>query len=411
MPARALSTATISFGLVSIPVKLYSAAESKAALSFNQIHKKDGARVKQQLISSRTGEVVPREEIVKGYEFAKDQYVLFEPEELKALEAQATHTIDITEFLKAEQIERRYLDKVYYLGTDKGGARAYKLLAQVLVDTGRVAIGKYAARGKQYLVMVRPMENGLVMEQLHYPDELRSFSEVPIEDATLKPAELKLATQLVQQAASDEFNPENYKDEVRERMLALIQRKVEGEDITREKPSDIARRGIIRSFQISAVFPHLTVLENVRVALQRKLGNSFHFWRSERTLDALNERAVALLQAVDLASFAGSVTVELPYGRKRALEIATTLAMDPELMLLDEPTAGMAHEDVDRVTRLIQTVAEGRTVLMVEHNMSVVSGISNIITVLQRGAVLAEGPYSEVSKNPQVMEAYMGTAA
>jgi DNA end-binding protein Ku len=232
MPARALSTATISFGLVSIPVKLYSAAESKAALAFNQIHKKDGARVKQQLISSRSGEVVPREEIVKGYEFAKDQYVLFEAEELKALEAAATHTIDITEFLKAEQIERRYLDKVYYLGTDKGGARAYKLLAQVLIDTGRIAIGKYAARGKQYLVMVRPMENGLVMEQLHYPDELRSFSEVPIEDATLKPAELKLATQLVEQAASDEFKPENYKDEVRERMLALIQRKVEGEDIT-----------------------------------------------------------------------------------------------------------------------------------------------------------------------------------
>ena len=232
MPARALSTATISFGLVSIPVKLYSAAESKAALSFNQIHKKDGARVKQQLVSSRSGEVVPREEIVKGYEFAKDQYVLFEAEELKALEAAATHTIDITEFLKAEQIERRYLDKVYYLGTDKGGARAYKLLAQVLVDTGRIALGKYAARGKQYLVMVRPMENGLVMEQLHYPDELRSFSEVPIEDATLKPAEVKLATQLVEQAASDEFKPESYKDEVRDRMLALIQRKVEGEDIT-----------------------------------------------------------------------------------------------------------------------------------------------------------------------------------
>ena len=232
MPARALSTATISFGLVSIPVKLYSAAESKAALAFNQIHKKDGARVKQQLISSRSGDVVPREEIVKGYEFAKDQYVLFEAEELKALEAAATHTIDITEFLKAEQVERRYLDKIYYLGTDKGGARAYKLLSKVLVDTGRVAIGKYAARGKQYLVMVRPMENGLVMEQLHYPDELRAFSEVPIEDATVKPAEVKLATQLVEQAASDEFKPENYKDEVRERMLALIQRKVEGEDIT-----------------------------------------------------------------------------------------------------------------------------------------------------------------------------------
>src|SRR5689334_20352626 len=232
MPARALSTATISFGLVSIPVKLYSAAESKAALAFNQIHKKDGSRVKQQLISSRSGEVVPREEIVKGYEFAKDQYVLFEPEELKALEAAATHTIDIVEFLKAEQIDRRYLDKVYYLGTEKGGARAYKLLAQVLVDTKRIALGKYAARGKQYLVMVRPMENGLVMEQLHYPDELRSFAEVPIEDAAVKPAELKLATQLIEQAASDKFKPESYRDEVRERMLELIQRKVDGEDIT-----------------------------------------------------------------------------------------------------------------------------------------------------------------------------------
>ena len=232
MPARALSTATISFGLVSIPVKLYTAAESKSALSFNQVHKKDGSRVKQQLVNSRTGEVVPREEIVKGYEFAKDQYVLFEAEELKALEAAATHAIDIVEFLKAEQIDRRYLDKAYYLGTDKGGAKAYKLLKQVLVDTGRVAIGKYAARGKQYLVMVRPLENGLCMEQLHYPDELRSISEVPIEDATVKPAEVKLATQLVEQAASDEFKPENYKDEVRERMLALIQRKVEGEDIT-----------------------------------------------------------------------------------------------------------------------------------------------------------------------------------
>ena len=183
-----------------------------------------------------------------------------------------------------------------------------------------------------------------------------------------------------------------------------------GEDITHEKPAGIARRGIIRSFQISAVFPHLTVLDNVRVALQRKLGNPFFFWQPESVLDSLNTRALELLEAVDLGRFAGTVTVELPYGRKRALEIATTLAMDPELMLLDEPTAGMGHEDVDRVTRLIQTVAQGRTVLMVEHNMSVVSGISHTITVLQRGAVLAEGPYAEVSRNAQVMEAYMGAA-
>lgn len=183
-----------------------------------------------------------------------------------------------------------------------------------------------------------------------------------------------------------------------------------GTDITRDRPAGIARRGVIRSFQISAVFPHLTVLNNVRIALQRKLGNSFHFWKSERVLDELDARALELLQVVDLAGFAGTPTVELPYGRKRALEIATTLAMDPELMLLDEPTAGMGHEDVDRVTQVIKDVAKGRTVLMVEHNMSVVAGISDTITVLQRGSILAEGPYAEVSKNPQVMEAYMGTA-
>jgi branched-chain amino acid transport system ATP-binding protein len=181
-------------------------------------------------------------------------------------------------------------------------------------------------------------------------------------------------------------------------------------DITRAKPADIARRGVIRSFQISAVFPHLTVLENVRVALQRKLGNSFHFWKSAAVLNELNDQALELLRAVDLAGFAATLTVELPYGRKRALEIATTLAMDPELMLLDEPTAGMGHEDVDRVTQVIRNVAKGRTVLMVEHNMNVVAGISDTITVLQRGAILAEGPYSRVSKDPQVMEAYMGTA-
>jgi branched-chain amino acid transport system ATP-binding protein len=183
-----------------------------------------------------------------------------------------------------------------------------------------------------------------------------------------------------------------------------------GEDITAEKPAQVARRGMIRSFQISAVFPHLSVLENVRIGLQRGLGTSFHFWKSERALAALDAQAMHLLEAVDLQSFAGTVAVELPYGRKRALELATTLALEPELMLLDEPTQGMGHEDVDRVTQLIRKVAANRTVLMVEHNMSVVAGICDTITVLQRGTVLAEGPYSEVSKNPQVMEAYMGTA-
>ena len=183
-----------------------------------------------------------------------------------------------------------------------------------------------------------------------------------------------------------------------------------GHDITRERPADVARRGVIRSFQISAVFPNLTVLENVRIALQRSLGTSFHFWKRERTLEALNDRAMALLERVDLGKFARVHAGELAYGRKRTLEIATTLAMEPELMLLDEPTAGMGHEDVHRVKDLIKEVAAGRTVLMVEHNMSVVSGICDKISVLQRGAVLAEGSYAEVSANPQVMEAYMGTA-
>ncbi len=232
MAMRALASATISFGLVSIPVKLFSSAESGQAVRFNQIHKKDGSRVKQQLISANTGEIVPRDEIVKGYEFAKGQYVLFSPEELKALEAKATHTVDITEFVPAGSIERMYQDKVYFMGPDKGGARAYRLLAMALKETNRIAVAKYAARGRQYLVLVRPMEDGLAMEQLHYPKEMRSFDEVPIEDVEIKQEELKLATQLVEQSAAEEFQPDNYRDEVRERVLDLIQRKVEGEDIT-----------------------------------------------------------------------------------------------------------------------------------------------------------------------------------
>ncbi len=184
----------------------------------------------------------------------------------------------------------------------------------------------------------------------------------------------------------------------------------DGIDITGESPAHIARRGVIRSFQISAVFPHLTVLENVRVALQRRLGTSFHFWKPESTLSQLNDRAMALLQEVDLQRFAPFPAVELSYGRKRALEIATTLAMEPKLMLLDEPTQGMGAEDVDRIRQLIKRVAADRTVLMVEHNMSVVADLCDRITVLQRGKVIAEGNYDEVSSNPQVIEAYMGVA-
>src|ERR1700680_70161 len=183
-----------------------------------------------------------------------------------------------------------------------------------------------------------------------------------------------------------------------------------GEDITFEKPAEVARRGIIRSFQLSAVFPHLTVLENVRIALQRSLATTFHFWKREATLTVLNARAIELLDVVDLGAVATVFALELPYGRKRALEIATTLAMDPEVMLLDEPTAGMGHEDVDRVTTLIKQAAANRTILMVEHNMQVVARIADTITVLQHGQIIASGAYAEVSHNALVMEAYMGSS-
>ena len=182
----------------------------------------------------------------------------------------------------------------------------------------------------------------------------------------------------------------------------------QGRDITALAPADVARLGLVRSFQISAVFPHLTLLENVRVALQRKRGSSFDFWRSKRVLDAFNERAMALIASVGLADFAHWTTVELPYGRKRALEIATTLALDPEMLLLDEPTAGMGHEDIDRISALIKAVAADRTVLMVEHNLSVVASLSDRITVLTRGRILAEGDYATVSADPNVREAYLG---
>ncbi len=183
----------------------------------------------------------------------------------------------------------------------------------------------------------------------------------------------------------------------------------EGRDITQEAPAVTARRGLVRSFQISATFPHLTVMENVRIGLQRKLGTEFHFWRSVKSLDVLNDEAMALLESVDLKEFADTVTAEMPYGRKRALEIATTLALDPKMMLLDEPTQGMGNEDIGRVVDLIRKVSVNRSILMVEHNLSVVANLCDRITVLTRGSVLAEGTYDEVSKNPSVLEAYVGS--
>lgn len=232
MSARAIGTATISFGLVSVPVKLYSASETSQKISFNLVSKKYGTRLKQQYIAPENGEVVPRAEMVKGYEFAKGKFVLFSPEELKALEEKANNSIEISDFVPFEQVDRNYLDKVYYLGPDKGGDRAYKLLSAALTKTGQSAVARYAARGKQYLVLIRPMGEGLVMEQLHYADELKQFSEVPLGDAEIKDAELALGVQLIEQAKIDRFEPEKYRDDVRERMLDLIQKKIDGEDIT-----------------------------------------------------------------------------------------------------------------------------------------------------------------------------------
>ena len=238
MAARSIGTATISFGLVSVPINLYSSSESKASVSFNMLHKKCGTRLKQQYTCPKDNEVVGRDETVKGYEFAKDQYVILAAEELKALEEKATQIIDIVEFVPLAKVDREYLDKVYYLGPDKGGDRAYRLLAEALQETGKAAVGQYAARGQQHLVLLRPLNGVLVMEQLHYADELRSPSEVPIPAGEVKPAELALAKQLIEQATNDSFEPQKFKDTVRERVLEAIQRKVEGQDITNDVAID-----------------------------------------------------------------------------------------------------------------------------------------------------------------------------
>lgn len=238
MPARSIGTATISFGLVSVPVHVYSSSESTNAVSFNMLHKKCGTRLKQQYTCPKDGDIVPREEMTKGYEFAKDQYVVFSTEELKALEEKATNTIDIAEFVPLKEVDRVYLEKVYYLGPDKGGDRAYRLLSQALGETGRAALGQYAARGQQHLVLLRPMNGVIVMEQLHYKDELRSAGEVPLGEGEVKPAELALAKQLIEQAATDEFHPERYRDQVRERVLEAINKKVDGQEITAEPAQD-----------------------------------------------------------------------------------------------------------------------------------------------------------------------------
>lgn len=235
MPARSISTATISFGLVSVPVQVYSTGEPEASISFSMLHKKCGSKLKQFYKCSKEDVVVERDDMAKGYEFAKNQFVVFNPEEIKALDQKATNTIDINEFVPLAAVDRIYLEKAYYLGPDKGGHRAYKLLAEALQQTGRAALGQYASRGRQYLILVRPRDGVLVMEQLHYADELRGTGEVPLgEEGEIKPAELNLAKQFIEQAAINEFKPESYHDTVRERVKEAIDQKVAGQEITAE---------------------------------------------------------------------------------------------------------------------------------------------------------------------------------
>jgi len=230
--ARSIATLTVSFGMVSIPVKLFSATEASRAISFNLLHKGCGSRLRQQYFCVKEDVPVSRDEMVKGYEFSKDQYVQFEPQELKAMEEAGTHTADITEFVPIEAVDPVYFDKAYYLAPDKGGAKPYALLTQALRESNRCALGRWAARGKQYIVMIRPVEDGLVMQQLLYATEVRSIKDIEIPKTDVKPAELKLAQQLIEQQATDKFDPTAYKDEVRERIEKAVEKKVEGHEIT-----------------------------------------------------------------------------------------------------------------------------------------------------------------------------------
>ena len=269
MAARSIASLTVSFGLVSIPVKLFSATEASRAISFNMLHKACGSRVKQQLLCVKEEIPVAREDIVKGYEFSKDQYVVFTPEELKAMEEAGTHMAEITEFVPIESIDPVYFDKAYYLAPDKGGAKPYALLARALRESDRCALGRWAARGKQYIVMIRPLgtplagtgskTEGLVMQQLLYADEVRSIKEIEIPHTEVKPAELKLAQQLIEAQASEKFDPAAYKDDVKARIETAIQKKVDGQEITMtEEPAGGAQV--------------IDLMEALRASLEKKGG-------------------------------------------------------------------------------------------------------------------------------------------
>ncbi|HEX5045462.1 MAG TPA: Ku protein [Candidatus Polarisedimenticolaceae bacterium] len=248
MSARPMGTAMVSFGMVSIPVKLYATAETGSQIHFNTLHKTCGSRLKQQYICPQEEVVVPREDMVKGYEFAKDQYVRFTDEEIKALQEKATQTIEIAEFVPAAQVDPLYFDTAYFLGPDKGGDKAYSLLAEAMRKTGKAALARYTARGKQYLVLVRPQERGLVMQQLHYADEVRSMGDVPLGNTEVKDAELELAVKLVEQIASERFQPERYEDAVRKRIMEQIQQKVQGQEIT-APPAEAPKAQVIDLMQ------------------------------------------------------------------------------------------------------------------------------------------------------------------
>jgi DNA end-binding protein Ku len=257
MAARSIGTLSISFGLVSIPVKLFSATEASKTISFNLLHKTCGSRLKQQYFCVKENVPVSREEMVKGYEFAKDQYVMFSPEELKALEEAGTQTAEIAEFVPIEAIDPVYFDKAYYLAPDKFGAKPYALFAQALRESDRCAVGRWAARGKQYIIMIRPVEDGLVMQQLLYGTEVRSIKDVEIPKTEVKEAELKLARQLIEQQASDTFDAAAYTDEVRARVEAAVQKKVEGQEITMSQPPEASAQVI-------------DLMEALRASLERK---------------------------------------------------------------------------------------------------------------------------------------------
>ena len=236
MPARSVGVGTVSFGLVSIPVRLYSTSETSRGVRFNMLDPSDNTRVKQQLINPRTGEVVERKETIKGYEFGKGQYVTFSNEEIRELQEKASPAIEIAEFVPLEEVEPIYFEKSYYLGPEKGGERAYRLLSEAMRTTGRSALARHAARGKQYLVVLRPFGSGLLMQQLKYEDELKSFDEVPLgEETELRPGELELAVSLIEQIASDEFRPDQYTDEVRKRLWEAIQSKIEGREVAEDE--------------------------------------------------------------------------------------------------------------------------------------------------------------------------------